>query len=222
MALQSKLRTIGLILSSSLLVSSVLQPKPIPHYQEIIDAQFGCDKNKFNRFGFDPSRGFKLAPKAWSVISGLKIEEIKPLEKPAPNRRFDISFRGISYFECGQTVKGIDTIDGIVINNKATLGNRYNKPQYIDFIKDPTYDSSFEGWALFLQNDRTTDVISPSDTMGFTCLVTLDQFLKNSNSIDLDKLCAGESKEKREFTKKEIAKAIEILKKRNPLMKTKF
>jgi hypothetical protein len=187
----------------------------IPHYQVILDAQFKCSKKDFNKIPIDPSREFALAPKAWSVITNLKLVEV-PKRQNAPDdgesRSFDLSFTGMGYFECGEPVEGLDNPKGKQVIHYKVIELAYKKNQFLNLTND---DTSFaEGWQNFTSNVRSTDIPIKPDTMGFTCLVLLDDLLKNPNSIDLKKLCAGESKKKIEFTKKEIKKAIEFWKKK--------
>ena len=221
MALFNKIAIILLILevnckAGELRNQKIDHPRQLPSYQGILDLQFSCDKEKFNNLGWDPSHSFVLAPKAWSVISDLKVKELPPKqqEKLGPNRSFEVSFRGIAYFECGSPVLGLDERNGKPLLFHEIISHAYRKLQYLDWTDDDPPESYIEGWPNFISNGRSTDIEPPPDTMGEVCLVTLDQLLANPQAIDLDKLCAGESKEKREFTKKEISKVIAVLKKR--------
>ena len=182
------------------------------HYREFMNAQFSCDARKLEALGLDPKREYRLAPRAWSVISDLKIEERAPIEsRPEPHRAFRVSFRGLGYFECGQTAKGLESPQGELITQLPIVRPAWERPQFTDVSGDdkPPFR---EGWSNYDNNEISTDMPAEPGTRGWTCLADQNDVLRDPSVIDLDKLCEGRSAKEREFTKKEIERAIKIWK----------
>lgn len=88
------------------------------------------------------------------------------------------------------------------------MENAWKHPEWIAHSSDdPIIETHWISYLL--GRDGANDEPSPEAREGLACLARLEDLLKDSAAVKIDRLCLGESKKAKEFTKKEIQRIIE-------------
>jgi hypothetical protein len=215
-----ELQLMSYILFFSLTVSAIDNSK-IPSYQILINAQLVCSNKPIEPYKFvrhDEKEPFnEIAPKVWGVIKDYKLSDRENHPRFKGNAKsFRLNYTKMGLLRCGEkfkelSPKGISTETLLVV--------------YLAYKKEGFFDTSSDDPTEIQENVNIVDYTmvrdGPNDgpplpgRSGLPCLVKLEEILHNENSINLDLLCKGESKKAREFTKKEIRRAIKLWKSNN-------
>ncbi len=187
----------------------------LPKMSEIIDAQFQCNFKKIEKYPWDKSNRdiMKLAHKVWEVVKDVKIEPRSPTLFPAKNETeegYTLSLTAMATFRCGESAEVFNNGKGEFYKTLPVISTAKNK-QLFDFFDDDRPPR--EVGDRLMVNDAATDAPSLPGKMGFMCLVKYEDFIRRENAINLQKICANESKAKIAFTKKEIKRVRDLLRK---------
>ena len=191
----------------------------IPHYSIFTNGQFKCNDSSWKNFPWDKKYRdlWELAYKSISIIS-----EIETVEGPRKNikkiqgryRSFDSKYTAYSRILCGEKAEVENNGKGTQIRENTVITEAFERKGYLDLTSDDElYIKDYLNYSPtpFGGDDPT---LNKKGLEGFSCLVRVSDFVKDPlGSINLKRLCEGENKKKIEFTKKEILRVAEILKK---------
>jgi hypothetical protein len=188
----------------------------LPDYSVFMDAQLRCDNNKLNKLPWDKKYRdtTKMAYKVWTILSDISLKEEKReiKKRSSKHRDFVLVYTGLVVLYCGQESHISDNPEGDKFITLPVIKKAFERPGFIDVVDD---DNPPHEGLTYIYEFGYTDSPNEPGMEGNTCIVRLEDFLKAPlASIDLKKLCKGESKKKIEFTKKEILRVAEILKTR--------
>lgn len=199
---------------------SFADTKPAPSYNEVFAQQLKCNSSYFSNSPWDKKNPVlaKMDKSTIVLISKPIITELSqkiiksnnPDYNNTKDRSFKVSSTHFSTFVCG-TNKPIEQnkIQGkpvealIVINETKSGSGSYRmaagEPGDIPG-SDPKLYSNFLYYAADDDNKG-----------GMFCVVLIEDFLKNSSAINIEKLCQGKSAKDREATKNAIEQARKAL-----------
>lgn len=191
----------------------------IPHFSIFINGQFKCTDSTWKNFPWDKRYRdlWQLAYKSISVISDVEITEgprknIKKIQ--GRSRSFDSKYIAFSRILCGEKAEIENNGKGTLLRENTIISEAFERKEYLDLASDDElYIKDYLTYSPtpFGGDDPT---LNKKGLEGFSCLVRVDDFIKNPlGSINLKRLCEGESRKKLEFTKKEILRIADILKK---------
>jgi hypothetical protein len=205
----------SLFFGNSFAVDLIKKPVNIPHYQIVLDAQLRCDFKALRGLPWDDNRGLiKLADKVWVVVDDLGIEDRgeKALSDGRKKRLFTLKYNALAVFHCGEKAEVIRKGVGEQYSERIVLMQAHGKPWLLDTTSDAA-DPNLEV-GLSVVSEGATDAPPLDGRDGFTCLVKISDFMRDTKAIHVDQLCRGESKSKRAFTQKEIERVAKKLKAR--------
>jgi hypothetical protein len=174
----------------------------VPSYTDVLEQQFKCNSHYFSNVPWDKKLQLieRMDNSIVVVISKPVVTElpskvyqnVHPDYKNRKERSFKISSISYDFFTCGQ---------------KTPLDSRKNNgipvEAFIDISETKTGSGTFN-ISDGKPDDEGSFLFNTSNNGGMYCLVLLDDFLKNSNAINIDKLCKGKKAIDREITKKAI------------------
>ena len=204
-----------LVISQSALAADSPKTKvPLPHYSIILDAQLRCDNSGWNKYPWkEPSSTLsrKLAYKTLSILSGINLTEEKRENetRTEEHRDFKLNYKAHARIFCGEETDLVNVGRGELYTTLPGISHPPNRSDLITIDDNDRPPLEF-AYHFFRKYD---DLPNPSGLEGMACIVRLENFLKDPlKSIDLKKLCKGESKKKIAFTKKEILRVAALLK----------
>lgn len=194
----------------------------IPHFSIFINGQFKCTDSSWRNYPWDKRYRdlWQLAYKSISVISDVEITEsprknIKKIQ--GRYRNFDSKYTAYSRILCGKKAEIENNGKGTPLTENTIIEEAYKRKGYLDLgSDDELYIKDYLNYSPtpFGGDDPT---LNKKGLEGFSCLVRVSDFVKDPiGSIDLKRLCEGENKKNIDFTKKEIIRVAEILKKAQP------
>lgn len=185
----------------------------LPSYSAILDAQLRCDDSALKKIAWDRRYRdvWRLAYKTWSILSDIKLTEEKRDQKKelGVHRDFRLKYVPHARIICGESAELASEVKEVV--TLPVVVTAFKRQGFFDIYNndEPIQERSF------LHYMQYTDMPNPKGMDGLSCLVKLEDFIKDPlKSIDLKKICKGESKKKIEFTEKEILRVASILKQR--------
>lgn len=191
-----------------------------PSYQILLNAQFACSNKPIEPYKFvrrDPNEPFnEVAPKVWGVIKNIKLTELTHSNLSNDGEKnFKLEYTKMGLFRCGKEVQELSQ-KGVFLETLPVVYPAHKKEGFFDTSNDDPREKQENINIVRYTKIRDGDNDGPPvpGRVGLPCLVMLDDALKNNNAINIDVLCKGESKKAREFTKKEIRRAIELWKKK--------
>jgi len=204
-----------LMLSLPILASDKPNVKAsLPSYSVIMDAQLHCDDSEWKKYPWEKRKtdlSLKLAYKAWSILSNVSLTEEKREKKPedGEHRDFKLSYHAHARLFCGEAADILEEREGRQYTTLPAMDHPTNRDDLIRAADDdrPPLEFAYHFYWKY------GDLPNPPGLEGMSCIVRLEDFLKDPlKSIDLKKLCKGESKKKIAFTKKEILRVAALLK----------
>ena len=201
---------------------SLAKAGDVPSYNEILAQQLKCNSQYFSGSIWNKKLPIlaKMNSSKIVIISKPTIMElptriyqnVKQEQKNAKEKNFKVNAISYSFFECGQkkplleSMRGGAPVETLINISEDKAGSGIfqiigGEPE--DFASaDPKINSDF----LYYAGDNVSE-------FGMYCVVFIDNFLKNPNAINIDKLCAGKTAKDREETKKAIEQVRQVLKK---------
>lgn len=185
-----------------------------PDYNEVFAQQLKCNKNYFTNKIWDKKLKLLEVMDSHTIvlISNAVITElpkkvyknVHPDYKNRKERSFKVTATSFGYFTCDERKiielnqpKGITVETFIDISETKTGSGTFNISQgKPDEEGSFLYDSSEDGGGMF-------------------CVVLVNDFIKNPQAINVEKLCEGQSARNLEITKKSIEQVRQGLKETN-------
>ena len=215
-----KLKIIGIVILSNLSVSFA-DSIEAPNYNEIFLQQLKCNTKYFSSPIWEKKSPLlaKMNSGTIAVISKPVVtelpqkvyENVHPDYKNRKERNYKVNSTLYFNFTCGiKDQPKLANLNGTsvetliyILETKVNTGTfKIIGGEAGDYLgTDPKINTNF----LYYADDNESEV-------GMYCVVLVDDFLKNPNAINVDKLCEGKSVKDREATKKYIEKVRQALK----------
>jgi hypothetical protein len=201
----------------------------LPSYSIFLEGQFKCDDSSWKNIPWDKKYRdiWKLAYKSVSIIGNTELKEIEnkdeKLKKLGKLRSFDLSYIAYAQIACTEEIEpSIESNDkGSPMKELPLIYYSFQKNGSIDLglNEDPYANKSYMHFSLTpFGGDEPK--LNRKGLQGFSCLVDVQDFIKDPfGKINIDRLCDGESKKKKEKMKKEILKIAETIKNTSTQMK---
>ncbi|MBF0364852.1 MAG: hypothetical protein HQK50_04735 [Oligoflexia bacterium] len=197
----------------------------IPELQEILDAQSKCDSSIFYKYNWEDSSLYSRLAQNRTIIVASVI--IKSLPFQPPGKKFDNGNDwGQKNSEEDQTYRlsyrmlSAGTYDISCDDSEVLIKKMYDK----DILLKNKIEDSFEDNDFFIRYTRNKKFaierdgsdeefysiypsalkpISPVNRKisGLVCMIQIEDFIKNKNAINVDKLCEGQPQRKKELMK---------------------
>lgn len=210
---------IGIFLLS--LCSVAKEKIETPSYQILLNAQLACSNKPIEPYKFvrrDPKEPFnEVASKVWAVIKDIKLTELTESKlNNEGERTFKLEYKKMGLFRCGKEIQELSQ-EGVYLETLPVVYPAHKKDGFFDTSNDDPREKQENINIVRYTKVRDGDNDGPAvpGRVGLPCLVKLDDILKNDKAINIDMLCKGESKKSKEFTKKEIRRAIKLWKSNN-------
>ena len=204
-----------------LLSTSFSNANEIPSYDEIFTHQLKCSSDYFSDKIWDKKLPLLAVMRKDTVVviskptiielSSKKLKKIHPGTYINKGRIFKVNAMSYSQFKCGS--KNSQNFEVLKPESVETLVHilqpRANSTTF-SIVGGESDD--YEGTNPEINTDYLYYAGENLNASGMYCVVLVDDFIKNPNAINVDKLCEGKPAKDREATKKSIEQLRQALK----------
>ena len=189
----------------------------LPSYQKILDAQFHCNKKEYESLHFRQDNAYsELATKVWTIVDEVHLsEEFRQMHpKFGKTRDFVLDYTIYGIVRCGEITKAFKGKRGTVFKTLPVLRPAWKLQGKIELGSDNIHNDEEYNPRPEIDltvSDYLGDEPEKAGREGFSCFVRLKDFIQSPKSLDIDKLCHGESKSKRLAAEKEIQRIWNLL-----------
>ncbi|MBF0313362.1 MAG: hypothetical protein HQK52_08095 [Oligoflexia bacterium] len=187
--------------------------KPIP--QELMDAQTKCDPAVFNKYPWastiDPKNQLpihQLAKDRVIIVNNVRLKNLpldSKLEQEGYYNLYELTYRYFDDFSCDRSEENLKKFYS---NSKLAREDIEDRFEEDDFYMQATKDNKF---LIELAVDQVYNSIYPNfmkkninldrNKSGFICMIQFEDFIKDQNVINIDRLCEGQSQSKKDLLK---------------------
>lgn len=207
---------LGMFSLLSLLIISCVVGAETPSYNEIFAEQLKCSSSYFKSSKWNQKLPLLAKMESGTVVVISKptvtalppkvYKNMKPEDKKVKDSHFKVNSTFYKMFDCDgrrdnypnkETGSNVETLIA-VFESKAGSGK---------FMIAGDEPADFPGTDPKIFSPYLYGSEGDESIVGMFCVVLAEDFVKNSNSIDLDKLCKGQPAKNREATKLKIEQA---------------
>ncbi|MBF0313363.1 MAG: hypothetical protein HQK52_08100 [Oligoflexia bacterium] len=212
--------------------------------QEILDAQLKCNQSILDKYkGFtsieldnQPAK-FQLAKNRIIIVGNIQLKDRVVDSKLLKNgylRLYELSYRifensfndskGVPVFtndvSCDDSENIIKTAYSMEILAKSRIQDSFAEDDFYMSRKGNNFliETAIEGdnyYSMYPGIDQKGKIIDNSKS-GFVCMVKAEEFIKDQNSIDINKLCEGQPQSKKDLMKWALNNLHEFYKSKYP------
>ncbi|MBF0364853.1 MAG: hypothetical protein HQK50_04740 [Oligoflexia bacterium] len=192
--------------------------KPTP--QDILNAQLNCDSTVFKKYPWIPSSGVnQMAKNRLIIVSNIILKDLPFMPEGTKYEdgsawgqkhsdydmyykiRYRLFDHGVDYVDCVSTdtlIKKIYSSDNM---KKKLVSDTFEDDRYFIRYKNSKFTMERDGdevaysqYPNFIQGTK-----NDQNNSGLVCMIHVEDFIKDKNAINVDKLCEGQPQSKKEL-----------------------